>query len=581
VRFDRDGATKADSAETITFNRFSPDPIFGVRKRYQSKYSANSPTSSDLGRWCDLHLHGNNISSSDGRTITYTVFDQTKRIQKGVEYTEFSYGIGNERIKRVDSNTIDGSRTTTYFGNVERIVQDGGNAFYRRSIGGIALADYFPSTQVQSTVYLLKDHLCSIEKVVTTSGVTAMTFGAFGERRAFTWQGTLSASLTSSTNIGISTRGFTGHEHADGLGIIHMNGCIYDPKLGRMLQADPFVQNPKDSQSLNRYIYVLNNPLSYTDPSGYLSFSRFVKKWGRMIVASVATYFTAGLASTWAIGWGFAAGTVGNAAIAGAVAGFVGGGILTGTLKGAFYGGLTGAALGGIGATGWNNVAKPLTSGTASGITTDLQGGKFGHGFLSAGMGFWSGLKFGGPRDFGKFLASSIAGGTISEITGGKFANGAVSAGLAYVVAASAHELKQSRLETAPNSEKRPELEGIANDPAIRKEIDAAWAASNPYAVDPALKQENGFWILRDNKSQALSVYPFSSNGATNDTMIPGPVPQEPGKAPAAFFHTHPNTSAEGYISTPSSSDINFANQTVKLPGIIRTHDGMYYFGPK
>ncbi len=128
------------------------------------------------------------------------MFDQALRIQKGVDYTEFSYGIGNERIKRVDSNTIDGSRTTLYFGSVERIVQDGGNAFFRRSIGGIALADYFPTTQIQITNYLLKDHLGSIDKVVTTSGVTAMSFGAFGERRASTWQGALGASLVDSSD---------------------------------------------------------------------------------------------------------------------------------------------------------------------------------------------------------------------------------------------------------------------------------------------------------------------------------------------------------------------------------------------
>ncbi|MBL8299208.1 MAG: hypothetical protein JNN30_12795, partial [Rhodanobacteraceae bacterium] len=44
---------------------------------------------------------------------------------------------------------------------------------------------------------------------------------------------------------------------------------IYDPRLGRFLQADPFVQAPRDSQSFNRYSYVFNNPLAYTDPSGY------------------------------------------------------------------------------------------------------------------------------------------------------------------------------------------------------------------------------------------------------------------------------------------------------------------------
>ena len=48
-----------------------------------------------------------------------------------------------------------------------------------------------------------------------------------------------------------------------------MNGRIYDPTLGRFLQADPHIQAPKNSQSYNRYAYVLNNPLSYTDPSGY------------------------------------------------------------------------------------------------------------------------------------------------------------------------------------------------------------------------------------------------------------------------------------------------------------------------
>ena len=62
---------------------------------------------------------------------------------------------------------------------------------------------------------------------------------------------------------------------------------------------------------------------------------------------------------------------------------------------------------------------------------SELQGGKFGHGFLSAGVGFWTGLKFGGAPNFGKFVASAIVGGKLSEVTGGKFANGAVMAGFA------------------------------------------------------------------------------------------------------------------------------------------------------
>ena len=60
-----------------------------------------------------------------------------------------------------------------------------------------------------------------------------------------------------------------------------MNGRIYDPTLGRFLQADPHIQAPMNSQNYNRYSYVLNNPMSYTDPSGYLfkALGKFVKKY--------------------------------------------------------------------------------------------------------------------------------------------------------------------------------------------------------------------------------------------------------------------------------------------------------------
>ncbi|WP_062063730.1 RHS repeat-associated core domain-containing protein [Cellvibrio sp. OA-2007] len=49
------------------------------------------------------------------------------------------------------------------------------------------------------------------------------------------------------------------------------SGRVYDPELGRFMSADPFVQAPYNSQSYNRYSYVFNNPLSFTDPSGYLT----------------------------------------------------------------------------------------------------------------------------------------------------------------------------------------------------------------------------------------------------------------------------------------------------------------------
>jgi RHS repeat-associated protein len=59
------------------------------------------------------------------------------------------------------------------------------------------------------------------------------------------------------------------HEHIDEMGIINMNGRIYDPFIGRFMSADPYIQARSDLQSYNRYAYVRNNPLNKTDPSGY------------------------------------------------------------------------------------------------------------------------------------------------------------------------------------------------------------------------------------------------------------------------------------------------------------------------
>jgi RHS repeat-associated protein len=66
-------------------------------------------------------------------------------------------------------------------------------------------------------------------------------------------------------------RAFTGHEQISELGgLVHMNARLYDNQIGRFLSADTIIQAPNDSQSYNRYSYVRNNPLMYTDPSGHI-----------------------------------------------------------------------------------------------------------------------------------------------------------------------------------------------------------------------------------------------------------------------------------------------------------------------
>ena len=121
------------------------------------------------------------------------------------------------------------------------------------------------------SIDVITDHLGNIAQT--------LSFDAWGQRRgAIDWQTVIAnehkepiENLNAFSVINdITNRGYTGHEMVDAVGIIHMNGRIYDAKLARFLRADPFIQAPYNTQSLNRYSYVWNNPLNATDPSGYI-----------------------------------------------------------------------------------------------------------------------------------------------------------------------------------------------------------------------------------------------------------------------------------------------------------------------
>ena len=100
-----------------------------------------------------------------------------------------------------------------------------------------------------------------------------MAFDPWGARRETNdWKALDQSAIDSSFSVfnkPITNRGFTGHEMLDDTGIVNMNGRIYDANLARFMQADPYIQSPTTIGSLNRYSYVLNNPLNATDPTGY------------------------------------------------------------------------------------------------------------------------------------------------------------------------------------------------------------------------------------------------------------------------------------------------------------------------
>ena len=135
----------------------------------------------------------------------------------------------------------------------------------RTEHAGVAMASH-------EITYTLRDRLGSVVTLTNHNNLILehRSFDPFGKPRYGTMQASPSATLWNiAGGTPFTMRGFTDHEHIDEAQLIHMNGRVYDYNLGRFLSVDPFIQEPGNSQSLNPYSYIMNNPLAGTDPSGY------------------------------------------------------------------------------------------------------------------------------------------------------------------------------------------------------------------------------------------------------------------------------------------------------------------------
>lgn len=402
---------------------------------------------------------GNRITANDGQgfsqSIDYTSFNKPSLITQGSTTLHFNYAPDHARYRQTIER--DGQITQIlYLGKlyeqetVNGVVKGKHHVF----AGSHAIAVYNKdSAGNTSTRYLHRDHLDSVESVTDEVGNvdTVLSFDAWGQRRSENWGELTEAEIeTLIANLDMH-RGFTGHEHLDEVNLIHMNGRVYDPILGRFLSADPIIQAPGNLQSFNRYSYVLNNPLSFTDPSGFSWWSKTVKK-AKNAVKKVGQFFKDNWKSIVSIAVGVILGPLtfgGSILLSGAGFGF--GAAFTGSLlsggnlgdavksglRGAVIGGATavlsygvGSAFGidGIGSVtfgGTAKAAKIVAHGIVGGLSEVANGGKFKHGFLSSA--FTEIFSVGNSRTkWGHTVTSAVVGGTVAEIGGGKFANGAV-----------------------------------------------------------------------------------------------------------------------------------------------------------
>lgn len=225
------------------------------------------------------------------RKYTWSSFNQAKEIDKlsggnSVERTEFVFDTEHQRIsQRVSpvSGGVKGSATRIvyYGGAIEKEIDTAANTttirtylpaelgFVQETIAGTSVAATAEATRVPR--YMLSDRLGSAVGVMDDGQVVLqrMSYDPWGRRRQASGADDTATGLGSIANLQDNT-GYTGQEQLDQLALVHLNGRIYDPITARMLSADPTVPDPADLQALNRYTYVLNNALSYTDPSGFV-----------------------------------------------------------------------------------------------------------------------------------------------------------------------------------------------------------------------------------------------------------------------------------------------------------------------
>jgi RHS repeat-associated protein len=373
-----------------------------------------------------------NMTSGNNRTIAYNSYNKPNQITNSTADIRFTYGANRARIIRKNITT---GKTRHYIGNL--FEQETHNSIttythYIKAGGRTVAIETSKSDLSTSTHYLHKDHLGSITAITDHNGliVEQQSYDPHGKRRNNDWTDISGPSTPSAT----TDRGFTGHEHIDEVGLVHMNGRAYDPTLGRFISADPNIQSPLNSQSLNRYSYVMNNPLSFTDPSGF-----FFKKLFKSIFGAIESLFRGAINFIKSLLQNKVLRTIVSIAVLtlgpegyvflkGFAAGYVGSG---GDLKAGIVAALSAGAIQGIG-THFNNLGRlnsamngaarraltfgeklfrSAAHGVVAGVGEVIQGGKFAAGFLSSGVN----IAFSGSN-----------GGTSNAPTGGirAFANG-------------------------------------------------------------------------------------------------------------------------------------------------------------
>ncbi len=223
-------------------------------------------------------LRGNMATKAKSGVVshiyTFDVENRLASVYTGYQTMSFAYDADGQRVM---TTRHDGTIVYTPFLDYEMEDPPGSGANTVRTTYRLAGQIVAVQTKVGANpgtyYYTYTDHLGNVVVLSYTGGTpfysSLARYDPFGNYRT---------TPVTTTNPAITSHGFTGHQHnntglypTQNVGLIYMNARYYLPEVGRFISPDSIVPEPENPQSYNRYSYVLNSPLSYTDPTGHLN----------------------------------------------------------------------------------------------------------------------------------------------------------------------------------------------------------------------------------------------------------------------------------------------------------------------
>lgn len=257
-----------DAVGNITYNREGDGGTYPNGSSYT--YGATprkQATTSAYGQTALYDKCGNMIvrhGTTGPQALDYDSENRLARFsQAGSLIVEFGYATDGTRLwKRVNQ---DASQLQVWIGGIYE--EKGGKTLFHVFAGGQRICTFEAGSPLAGGgdpskvgYYYHQDQLTSSSALSDSTGAQKEINVWYPFGRAQT------ASLQSSFKV--SNR-FTGQVSDDETGLYYYVARYYDPELGRFIQADTIIPDFGDPQSYNRYCYVRNNPLRYTDPSGH------------------------------------------------------------------------------------------------------------------------------------------------------------------------------------------------------------------------------------------------------------------------------------------------------------------------